>query len=143
MGCRGTTYVPFWDMPATASPSLTFIDLPFNESICFFEVGARFHLGSLSPAHLGTASSAPNLIKTRRPPAISDSGPTPNPPPRPLRPQPPSTGSRALEAAVSWGNTNRSGPNLRRPHARWVRRERLSTHAIRCEVPVNRLPMFG
>ena len=53
MGCRGTAYVHLWDMPARASPSLTFFDFPFNESFCFFEIGPRFHLGSPCSAHLG------------------------------------------------------------------------------------------
>jgi hypothetical protein len=79
MGYNGTAYVRLWDMPARASLSLTFFDFPFNESFCFFEVGGRCHLGLLSPAHPGTASSAPNLIKTRRPPAISGCGPPQSP----------------------------------------------------------------
>ena len=38
MGRRGTAYVPFWDMPATASPSLDVIDLPFNGRSTLFQV---------------------------------------------------------------------------------------------------------
>jgi len=112
MGYNGTAYVRLWDMPARTSLSLTFFDFPFNESFCFFEVGGRCHLGCPNPAHLGTASSAPNLIKTHRPQPSPTLAPTPQTP-RPDLCGPPASSSRALEVAVSLGNTNRSGPNLR------------------------------